>query len=341
MSVFRRSAQIGERRWDIAYLSPGEAGWRAHRALLDAHLSFRGFELSRIGVDGTERHISISGDPVFDASGAFKGYRGVGTDITERKRHEEELQRLNEELEQRVAGRTHALELANKELEAFSYSVSHDLRAPLRAINGFSRLVTEQYAGKLDDVGRDMLGRVSAGAEKMDQLIDDLLKLSRISQQAMKTEPVDLSALARELAGELQASEPGRKAEWLIAPRVTAEGDPGLLRVVLQNLLGNAWKYSSKRAAARIEFGVDGKDGQVAYFVRDNGAGFDMAHAPQLFGAFQRLHSAAEFPGSGIGLATVSRIIHRHGGEVRGEGRVGEGAVFHFTLGSGQGRLRQ
>ena len=250
----------------------------------------------------------------------------------DRDRHEEELRRLNGELEQRLEQRTHALEVANKELEAFSYSVSHDLRAPLRAINGFSRLVTEQYAGNLDEEGRDMLGRVSAGAEKMGLLIDDLLRLSRISRQAMKTERVDLSGLSRELAGELQATEPGRKAEWLIAPQVTGRGDAGLLRVVLQNLLDNAWKYSSKREAARIEFGVEVKEGRAAYFVRDNGAGFDMAHARQLFGAFQRLHTAAEFPGSGIGLATVSRIIHRHGGEVWAEGRVGEGAVFWFSL---------
>lgn len=333
VSVFQRGAQIGERRWDIAYLSPDESGWRAHRAILDAHLPFRNFELSRLGTDGTERHISISGDPVFDAAGIFNGYRGVGADFTERKRQEEELRRLNEELERRVAERTRALEIANDELEAFSYSVSHDLRAPLRAIHGFSRLVAQQYASRIDEHGRDMLRRVGAGVERMGLLIDDLLRLSRISRQAMQIKPIDLSALAREVAGELQAEAPARKVDWVIAPQVSAEGDPGLLRVVLQNLIGNAWKYSSRRDAARIELGVTEKDGRRVYFVRDNGAGFDMAYATKLYGAFQRLHSAAEFPGSGIGLATVARILHRHGGKSWAEGRIGEGATFYFSLG--------
>ena len=455
VSVFRQGAQIGERRWDIPYLTPDAAGWQAHRAVLDAHLPFRDFELSRLGVDGTERHISISGDPVFDASGAFKGYRGVGTDITERKRREEtlerfrtamdatadavyltdraslrfidvnaaacrmqnctreellargpewvlstsreelaraydaviaadealppvamlrqrrrgdgsqvwvelerralrsakgwtivtvvrditerkqhefELRRLNEELEQRVTERTRALETANDELEAFSYSVSHDLRAPLRAIHGFTRLLETQYAGQLDDQGRAMLGRVGAGAEKMGLLIDDLLRLSRIARQTMRIEPVDLSALAREVADELQAAEPKRQVVWIIAAQVSAAGDPGLLRVALQNLIGNAWKYSSKRDPARIEFGIAEKDGRQVYFVRDDGAGFDMMYAKKLFGPFQRLHSAEEFPGTGIGLATVARILHRHSGKVWAEGRVGEGATFYFSL---------
>ena len=332
-SVFKRSAQIGERRWDIPYLSPDAAGWQAHQAVLDAHLPFRNFELSRLGTDGADHHVSISGDPVFDASGAFKGYRGVGSDITERKRHEEQLQRLNEELEQRVAERTRALEIANDELEAFSYSVSHDLRAPLRAIQGFSRLVETQHAGQLDAEGLEILRRVGAGARKMGLLIDDLLNLSRISRQAMRIGPVDLSAQAREVVDELHAGEPERRAEWIIAPMVSAQGDPGLLRVVLQNLLGNAWKYSSRREDARIEFGAVEKDGRPVYFVRDNGAGFDMAYAKKLFGAFQRLHSTAEFPGSGIGLATVARILHRHGGTAWAEAAVGEGATFYFSLG--------
>ena len=333
VSVFQRGAQIGERRWDIPYLSPDAAGWEAHKAVLDAHLPFRHFELSRRGADGTERHISISGDPVFDAAGAFKGYRGVGTDITERKRYEFKLRRLNEELEQRVAERTRELEDANAELEAFSYSVSHDLRAPLRAIQGFSTLLLDHCAGKIDDDGRDMLSRVGAGAAKMGQIIDDLLKLSLISRQEMRIEPVDLSALAREAADELHATEPRRRVEWVIAADVLAQGDPGLLRVVMQNLIGNAWKYSSRRDGARIEFGVETKDGKCCYFVRDNGVGFDMAYADRLFGPFQRLHAEAEFPGSGIGLTTVARILHRHGGEAWAQARAGEGATFYFSLG--------
>ncbi len=324
---------LGRRRWEIPYVAPDAAGWRAHRQVLEAHLPFRDFQFSRDGSDGSERFISISGDPVFDTSGAFRGYRGVGTDITERKRYEFKLLRLNEELEQRVAERTRALEAANGELEAFAYSVSHDLRAPLRTIQGFNRLLLDEYAGRIDEPGRDMLRRVSAGAQKMGLLIDDLLKLSRISRQEMRIEPVDLSALAREAAEELQATEPARRAEWIIAPQAPAAGDPGLLRVALQNLISNAWKYSSRRELARIEFGVETNDGKRVYFVRDNGAGFDMAYADKLFGAFQRLHSEAEFPGSGIGLATVARILHRHGGKAWAEGRVGEGAIFYFSLG--------
>jgi light-regulated signal transduction histidine kinase (bacteriophytochrome) len=203
----------------------------------------------------------------------------------------------------------------------------------LRANSGFSQLVETEYARKLDEQGRDYLRRVSAGAEKMGQLIHDLLDLSRISRAQMQVEAVDLSEQAREVAAELHAEVPERKVEWVIAQHVRAEGDPGLLRVLLHNLLGNAWKYSSRRELARIEFGVAEKEGRAAYFVRDNGAGFDMADADKLFGAFQRLHSAAEFPGTGIGLATVARVIHRHGGEVWGEGRVDEGSVFHFSLG--------
>ncbi len=256
----------------------------------------------------------------------------VGRDVTERKRQENELRRLNDELEQRVEQRTHALHVANRELESFSYSVSHDLRAPLRAINGFSRMIDDEHAGKLDESGRDLFRRVSAAAERMGHLIEDLLKLSRISRQEARMGPVDLSALVQEVAEELQAGDPGRRVEWQIAPQVQVNGDAGLLRVVLQNLLGNAWKYSSKREAARIEFGMAEQDGLPVYFVRDNGAGFDMAYAEKLFGAFQRLHSPEEFPGNGIGLATVTRIIHRHGGEIWAEGKVDEGACFYFSL---------
>ena len=250
----------------------------------------------------------------------------------QRKEAEEQVRTLNAELEHRVIERTKELEVANKELEAFSYSVSHDLRAPLRAIQGFSSLVLEQYADRIDDQGRGMLKRVSAAALKMGLLIDDLLKLSRISRQAMQIGPVDLSTLAWEVVGELQVEMPGRKVDWVIAPALLAQGDAGLLRVALQNLMGNAWKYSSKRADARIEFGVCERLGTPTYFVRDNGAGFDAAYADKLFGAFQRLHSAEEFAGTGIGLATVKRIVHRHGGEVAAEGKVGTGATFYFAL---------
>jgi len=272
--------------------------------------------------------------PIVDRDGRISHYIAVKEDITERKRHEDELRRLNEDLERRVEERTHALHVANRELQAFSYSVSHDLRAPLRAISGFSQMIEDGYGAQIDEHGRELLTRVRAAAQRMGCLIDDLLKLSQISWQSMRIRTVDLSALAKQAAEELQAAEPERRVEWVIAPGVTAEGDEGLLSVVLQNLIGNAWKYSSKREAARIEFGVTEEGNHRVYFVRDNGAGFDMIYANKLFVAFQRLHSHAEFPGTGVGLATVARIIHRHGGEVRAEGHRGEGACFYFTLGA-------
>jgi len=245
---------------------------------------------------------------------------------------EEELQNLNRELEQRVIERTVQLETSNKELEAFSYSVSHDLRAPLRSIDGFSLALLEDYADKLGDAGKEYLQRVRAAAIKMGQLIDTLLNLSRLTRGALKVATVDLSALARNVAEELRGSEPERRVEFVIADRMTAEGDPVMLQVVIQNLLANAWKFTRKRDAALIEFGLKHIDGRPAYFVRDNGTGFDMAYADKLFSAFQRLHTATEFPGLGIGLATVQRIINRHGGRVWAEAEVDKGATMYFTL---------
>jgi PAS domain S-box-containing protein len=246
---------------------------------------------------------------------------GVVTDITERKREEEEKAKLNAQLQ-----------AANKELEAFSYSVSHDLRAPLRHIDGFGQILLEDYAGKLDDEGRRHLQRVREASQQMAQLIDDLLNLSRVTRAEMRREAVDLSRMAERAAEALNKTQPDRKAEFVIEDGLVAEGDERLLRVVLDNLLGNAWKYTGKRPQARIEFGRTNHAGRPAYFVRDNGAGFDMTYAHKLFGAFQRLHSVSEFPGTGIGLATVQRIVHRHGGDVWAEGAVDKGATFYFTL---------
>ena len=250
-----------------------------------------------------------------------------------------QLQALNSQLEAAgeqtkvtLAERTEALQVANQELEAFSYSVSHDLRAPLRGIDGFSQALLEDHGDQLNEEGQDYLRRVRAASQRMGHLIDDLLQLSRISRSEMKEQRVDLSAVAREITADLHRTEPDRKAKMVIEDGLSVIGDSGVLRLVLENLLGNAWKFTSHHSSATIEFGVTQEDGGEAYFVRDDGAGFDMAYADKLFGPFQRLHQAIEFPGNGIGLATVQRIINRHGGRVWAEGQVEKGVTFYFTL---------
>jgi light-regulated signal transduction histidine kinase (bacteriophytochrome) len=227
-----------------------------------------------------------------------------------------------------------ATEAANRELEAFSYSVAHDLRAPLRGVDGFSLALLQDYADKLDEVGRSYLRHVRESAQQMGRLIDDLLALSRVTRAELDREPVDLSVLAEHVAAQLQSAEPGRRVEIVIAAGMVVHADPRLLRVALANLLGNAWKFTGQQARPRIEIGVT-ESGESAYFVRDNGAGFDMAYAPRLFGAFQRLHSVDEFEGTGIGLATVQRIVNRHGGRIWATAEVDRGATFFFTLGAG------
>ncbi len=227
---------------------------------------------------------------------------------------------------------TNRLTAANKELEAFCYSVSHDLRAPLRSVNGFCKALMEDYSDKLDAQGKNYLQRAMAASKFMGQLIDDLLNLSRITRSEMKCKKVDLSVLAKAVVSELQETEPERQAEFLIDEKLVVNGDPHLLQIALRNLLGNAWKFTRKRPRARIEFGVKPCDGKQVYFVRDNGAGFDMAFVNKLFGAFQRLHSTTAFEGTGIGLATVQRIIHRHGGRIWAEGAVDQGATFYFMI---------
>lgn len=268
-----------------------------------------------------------------DEEGRPRAILEINNDITERRRAEEQVRRLNEELELRVAERTAQLEAANRELEAFSYSVSHDLRAPLRHINGFSQALLEDQADQLDEVGRGYLQEVRGASRQMAQLIDDLLQLARVTRSEMRREAVSLSELALSAVAELRKREPARALAVSVEENLTAYGDKRLLRVVLDNLLGNAWKFTSKREEAAIAFGRGrGGGGESFYFVRDNGAGFDMAYADKLFGAFQRLHGAGEFEGTGVGLATVQRIIRRHGGRVWAEGEVGAGAAFYFTL---------
>jgi light-regulated signal transduction histidine kinase (bacteriophytochrome) len=252
-------------------------------------------------------------------------------DITGRQCAEEDLRRLNAELEDKVRQRTAQLEATSKEMETFSYAVSHDLRAPLRASRGFAEVLLEVHSSQLDSRGQDLLRRACAATVQMERLIEDLLKLANVSRGGLQMEDVNLSFLAGDVAADLANSDPSRTVQVVIAPDCTARGDPRLVRLALDNLLRNAWKFTSKRADARIEFGrSDGE--KAAFFVRDNGAGFDMAYAKKLFGLFQRLHATCEYPGTGVGLATVQRIINRHGGETWGIGAVNKGATFYFTL---------
>lgn len=449
----------GRKRWELPYIDVSEKQWQAHKATLDARRPFHGFELKHLSANGEVEFVSIAGQPMFDASGRFIGYQGIGHDITERKRAETqlrlaasvfdsaaegimitdkdnaiisvnhtfteitgysaqeaigrnprllssgrqaaafyaemwasingtgrwqgeiwdqrkngepycerlsitairnekggithhcaifmditgqkmaeaELMDLNAGLENRVAQRTAELERTNKELEAFSYSISHDLRAPLRAVNGFSKIVLKENNDKLDKISVSYLQRIHAGAEHMAVLIDDLLALSRVSRQEMRWQDVDLTALAHQVVGALVETYPERNVRITVQPDLSGRGDPGLLRIVLENLIGNAWKFTARAGEARIEVGGNKHHGETVYFAQDNGAGFDMRYASKLFVPFQRLHGSKEFEGTGIGLSIVERIVAKHGGRVWAEGKPGQGATFHFTLGSPAG----
>jgi PAS domain S-box-containing protein len=313
---YRRGDLVGV---DAEILIPerhrGKAHAHAGGHLQDAEAQATGSAVERYGRrrDGTEFPIEISLSPIETDEGTLVS--SAIRDITQRKQIEA------------------ALKLSNRELEAFSYSVAHDLRAPLRAINGYAMSLVEDLAGKLDDESKTYLERIGAGAMRMGELIDALLSLARVSRASLKREPVDLTQLARSTVAQLQASDPARAVDFVVGEGLRTTGDSQLLRALLENLLGNAWKFTSKQAAARIEFGCEEPESQApVFFVRDNGAGFDMAYAEKLFAPFQRLHTTEEFPGTGIGLATVHRIVERHGGRIWAEGSSGAGAVFRFRL---------
>ena len=288
-------------------------------------------EVLLIRVDRQRIWVRVVGQAAIE-DGRVVRVHGIIADVSDRKLVEEELRTLNAELEQRVAARTADLERANRELETFAYSVSHDLRAPLRAVDGFSKMLFDDYAEKLGEDRRDYLERVRAAAVRMGNLIDEILELSRLSRQRFERVPVNTSALAREIVAELNDAEPDRRVVVEIQDGLHAEADLGLVRIVLQNLLANAYKFTAKTARPLVHFGAVEQDGVPVYFVADNGAGFDMADAERLFRPFQRLHRASEFSGDGIGLATVARAVHRHGGVIWAKGAVDQGATFHFNL---------
>jgi PAS domain S-box-containing protein len=267
-----------------------------------------------------------------DASGKLLGYDGVIKDITQRRQAEEEIRLLNQELEQRVRDRTAQLEAANKELEAFAYSVSHDLRAPLRHIDGFLELLQERVAANLDDHSRHYMATIADATKHMGQLIDDLLAFSRMGRYELSKRAVDLAGLVQEIIRELEPETKDRTVHWRITDLPTVSGDRTTLRLVLVNLVSNALKFTRGRTLAEIEIGCLAGEKETTIFVRDNGVGFDMAYADKLFGVFQRLHHTDEFEGTGIGLANVRRIIRRHGGRVWAEGKVDQGATFYFSL---------
>jgi PAS domain S-box-containing protein len=290
------------------------------------------FETVRLHKNRTPIDVSVTLSPITDSEGKIIGASKIARDIKERKLAEEEMRKFNAELEHRVTERTAQLETANKELEAFSYSVSHDLRSPLRGIHGYVRMLKEDYAGHLDPEGNRLLDVVGSEAKRMGQLIDDLLTFSRMGRQKMGATTFDLSTLARSEFDALTRATPQAAPRFEIGPMPSVSGDPAMLRQVFANLIGNAIKFTRHQLSPVIEVGSWGDDSEVTIYIRDNGAGFDEKHRHKLFGVFQRLHSEAEFEGTGVGLALVQRIIHRHGGHVWAEGKPNLGATFYFTL---------
>jgi PAS domain S-box-containing protein len=300
--------------------------------------SVQHFETVRQTKDGRFINISVTTSPIKDSTGKVVGASKVARDITERKAAAEKIHQLNNELEQRVIKRTVELEAANQELEAFSYSVSHDLRAPLRAINGFAGIVLEDFSAQLPEEGKRHLERIRTGGQRMGMLIDDLLAFSRLSRQGINRQSVNMAKLTQNVLDELKPQLDGRRIEIKVGELPVCHGDTALLKQIWVNLISNAIKYTRGRETAIVEIGCTHENSENVYFVRDNGAGFDMQYANKLFGVFQRLHRADEFEGTGVGLAIVQRIVHRHGGRVWAEAKVNEGAAFYFTL-EGENKL--
>lgn len=290
----------------------------------------------RVRKDGSRFWAKVLITALYNLPGHLVGFAKITQDLTEQKQAEDRLKASEQQYRQLAETLQHQstqLQAVNKEMEAFAYSVSHDLRAPLRGIDGFSQVLLEQYTDQLDEQGKHYLNRVRQGSQQMGKLIDDMLQLSRLTRGELTIATVNLSTMVKNIITELQARESERIVSFMVAENIVVQGDEQLLHAVLQNLLENAWKYTSKHQSACIEFGVTEHQGQLAYFIKDDGAGFDMKYVGKLFGAFQRLHGTAEFPGTGVGLATVARIIHRHGGEVWAQAEVEKGATFYFTLG--------
>jgi len=341
MVGYAKEELVGLSFYDVTHPNDRPKNKKLFQDMFSLETTDFSMEKRYIRKDGEEINVSVHAIGIRDAEGNVRFGTAFVEDITERKQAEEQIKELNRTLEQRIKDRTRQLETVNNELESFAYSVSHDLRAPLRSMDGFSVALLEDYADKFDDQGKDYLQRVRNASKRMAQLIDGILELSRTTRSEVKWERINLSALTKSIMTDLHKSQPERRVGCIIEPDLYANGDVRLLRAAIQNLLDNAFKFTGRCDQGKIEFGVlppsetdeSSQTPNPTYFIRDNGAGFDMTYADKLFGVFQRLHGADEFPGTGVGLATVERILHRHGGRIWAEAGVDEGATFYFTLG--------
>ena len=332
LAGFDPSANLGKTRWEVPGLQFDPEVLRRHREDLAARRPFHDLEFRRADSDDQPIWVSVSGEPRYDVHGKFIGYHGTGRVITDRKLAQLEVERLNRDLEARVRARTAELETANRELEAFSYSIAHDLAAPLRSINARVTALAEDHAALLGAEGQSAIDRVRDATVRMGQLIDDLLRLSMATRREMRRGTVDIAAIANGIAADLATAHPGRTVAWRVATVPPADADPDLIAIALANLLDNAWKFTSHRRDAAVELDTIDEGGETWYRIRDNGVGFDNAYVDQIFKPFHRLHDAREFPGTGIGLAIVERVVTRHGGKVRAESIAGEATSFSFTL---------